>query len=104
MRKSDIERLAHRRQPVPSRENAQKQPQGHEQQRAVNLTPETIDAIVGAFSREFRRALLECGPIIARIAAADTIHTTERPASVFGRALLEAQTATGILTAAGVAK
>ena len=68
----------------------------------VNLTPEAIDAIVDGFSRELRRVLLDVGPIIARMAAADTIHTVERPAKVFGRALQEAQTAACVIKEAGV--
>ena len=72
--------------------------------REAVLTPETIDAIVGGFSRELRRALLEVGPILARLAAADTIHTVERPPRVFGRALEEAQAARAVLAEAGVAE
>ena len=78
--------------------------QERETREAVNLTPETIDAIVGGFSRELRRALLEVGPILARLAAADTIHTVERPPRVFGRALEEAQAARAVLAEAGVAE
>ena len=78
--------------------------QGREARGAVNLTPETIDAIVGGFSRELRRALLELGPILARLAAADTVHTVERAPRVFGRALDEAQAAQAALADAGVAE
>jgi hypothetical protein len=38
---------------------------------------------------EIRAALAEFGPILARIAAADTIHTTERPETVLKRAVDE---------------
>lgn len=78
--------------------------QERETRGAVNLTPETVDAIVGGFSRELRRAMLELGPILARLAAADTIHTVERAPKVFGRALDEAQAARVVLAEAGVAE
>lgn len=64
---------------------------------AVNLTPETVDAIVGGFSRELRRALLELGPILARLAAADTIHSVERTSTVIGRAVVEGRTAADVV-------
>lgn len=71
---------------------------------AVNLSPETIDAILRGLSRELRRVLMDVGPILARIGAADTIHTVERPPRVFGRALVEAQIARAVLAEAGVAE
>jgi len=70
----------------------------------VNLSPETIDAILCGFSRELRRVLVEVGPILARLGAADTVHTVERPPRVFGTALDEAQIARAVLTEAGVAE
>lgn len=70
--------------------------------RTVNLSPETIDAILRGVSRELRRVLVDVGPILARLAAADTIHTVERPPRVFGGALVEAQTARAVLAEAGV--
>lgn len=42
---------------------------------------------------EIRAALAEFGPILARIAAADTIHTTERPETVLKRAVDEGRIA-----------
>ena len=70
----------------------------------VNLSPETIDAILRGFSRELRRVLVEVGPILARLGAADTVHTVERPPRVFGTALDEARIAQTVLTEAGVAE
>ncbi|MBO7685782.1 MAG: hypothetical protein J6V72_05330 [Kiritimatiellae bacterium] len=75
-----------------------------EERRAVNLTPETINALADAFSRELRHVLLEVGPILARLTAADTLHTCERTATVLGRALVEAQTAAAVMAEAGVTK
>lgn len=77
--------------------DAREAPQERETRGAVNLTPETIEAIVGGFSRELRRALLELGPIIARLAAADTIHSVERLATVIRRAVDEGRTAADIV-------
>lgn len=110
MRKADIMKLAiHKRgeRPIKSHgeaiaPDAREAANKRETREAVNLTPEAIGAIVDGFSRELRRVLLEVGPIIARMAAADTIHTVERPATIFGRALQEAQTAAGVIDEAGV--
>lgn len=77
--------------------DAREAAQEHETCGAVNLTPETVDAIVGGFSRELRRALLELGPILARLAAADTIHSFERVATVLGRAVVEGRTAADVV-------
>jgi hypothetical protein len=92
MRKSDIENLAKRR--AKPQTGGQIAPQcrcgGH-------LTREDIRAAV-------RDALIEVGPILARLAAADTIHTVEQPPRVFRTALDEAQTARAVLAEAGVAE
>lgn len=77
--------------------DAREATQERETRGAVNLTPETIEAIVGGFSRELRRALLELGPIIARLAAADTIHSVERLATVIRRAVDEGRTAADVV-------
>ena len=42
---------------------------------------------------EIRAALAEFGPILARLAAADTIHTTEFPETVLRRAVDEGRLA-----------
>ena len=101
MRKSDIENLAKRMSKSPASgqiaPDARKAAQEREEIGSVNLTPETVDAIVGGLSREIRRAMLELGPIIARLAAADTIHSVERVATVLGRAVVEGQTAADIV-------
>lgn len=116
MRKSDIENLAKRRakpqtggQIAPEkREGAtvraagggmgKNTPQAESAPQCrcgEHLTREDIRAAV-------RDALIEVGPILARLAAADTIHTVERPHKVFGRALDEAQAARAVLAEAGV--
>ena len=46
-----------------------------------------------AIRAEVRAALAEFGPILARLAAADTIHTTERAETVLERAVKEGQLA-----------
>lgn len=106
MRKSDIENLAKRMAKSPASgqiaPDARKAAQEREDIGTVNLTPETVDAIVGGLSREIRRAILELGPIVARLAAADTIHSFERLATVFDRAVIEGQTAADIINRRGV--
>ena len=81
--------------------DAREAAQERETRGAVNLTAETIDAIVGGVSREIRRALLEIGPMLARIAAADTIRTVEKPARVLGRAIDEGRMAQALLEEMG---
>lgn len=81
--------------------DAREAAQEREARGAVNLTAETIDAIVCGFSRELQRALLELGPILARLAAADTIRTVEKPARVLGRAIGEGQMAQALLDEMG---
>jgi hypothetical protein len=46
-----------------------------------------------AIRAEVRAALVEFGPILARLAAADTIHTTERAETVLERAVKEGRLA-----------
>lgn len=128
MRKSDIERLAKRHAIQAERDLARVAnaitPQTRKQDTertarddGVDDTPRRAEApqcrfcgqCGGHLTRDdikaaIRDVLLEVGPILARLAAADTVHTCERPPSVFGRALVEAQTAAAILTEAGVVK
>ena len=65
---------------------------------AVNLTPETIAELTKSFSGVLRQVLQEVGPIVARVAAADTVHTVERPATVFARAIAEGRDVAALLT------
>lgn len=46
---------------------------------------------------EIRAALVEFGPILARLAAADTVRTTERPETVLERAVAEGRLAAEIM-------
>lgn len=118
MRKSDIENLAKRR--AKAQTSGQIAPEKREgatvraaRGGAGKDTPKAESApqcrCGGHLTREdiraaVRDALLEVGPILARLAAADTIHTVERAPRVFGRALVEAQTAQAVLAEAGVAE
>lgn len=92
MRKSDIEKLARRRgtdkdQPIApdARERAQKRAQAQ----AVDLSRETINALAEAVAEAVCARLARLLPIMARLAAADTIHTVERSDKVFRRAIDE---------------
>ena len=118
MRKSDIENLAKRR--AKAQTSGQIAPEKREGAtvRAAGggmgkNTPKAESALQcrcgGHLTREdiraaVRDALLEVGPILARLAAADTIHTVEQPPRVFRTALDEAQTARAVLAEAGVAE
>lgn len=101
MRKADFENIAKRMEKSRTSgqiaQDVRKASQEREEIRVVNLTPETVDAIVDGLSREIRRAMLELGPIIARLAAADTIHSVERVTTVLGRAVAEGKTAADIV-------
>jgi len=128
MRKSDIERLAKRHALQAERDLARVAraitPQTRKQATertamadGVDDTPKSADApqcrscgqCCEHLTRDdikaaIRDVLLEVGPILARLAAADTVHTCERPPRVFGTALVEAQMAEAVLAEAGVLK
>lgn len=57
------------------------------------LADETIQKLALAVARALRRVLRLDMPIYARITAADTIHTAEKPATVFRHAINEARLA-----------
>ena len=118
MRKSDIENLAKRRSKAQTSGQIAPEKREGAMVRAAGggvgkNTPQAESApqcrCGGHLTREdiraaVRDALLEVGPILARMAAADTIHTVERLPRVFGRALDEAQAAREVLAEAGVAE
>ena len=123
MRKSDIERLAKRHAAQAARDTITPQTRKQATERTARVdgvvddTPRRADApqcrscgqCGGHLTRDdikaaIRDVLLEVGPILARLAAADTVHTVERPPRVFGTALVEAQTAAAVLVEAGVVK
>lgn len=86
---------------VSEAQNAPERVQGREEVQAVNLSPETIDALTSGFSRELRRALMEIGPILARLTAADLIYNTEQPAQVLDNSIREGETAAILIKRAG---
>lgn len=90
MNKATIERLAAPRA------------QESETPRGVVIDPASVAAISGAIVEGVRAALLEIGPMLARLAAADTVHSVDRPAVVMGRHIIEGQTAQALLNELGV--
>lgn len=108
MNKATIRRLAEKRAKAPqnpaqvsTRENpAPERAQERETREPIDLSAETIKALGEAVARGFRDALLEEGLIVARMAAVDTLHSMERPATLFGRAADEAAIAAKILKGA----
>lgn len=111
MNKATIQQIARRNRPKAQAASAlakeiaseaSQRPQDRETSNGLNLTPETIEAIVDGFSRELRRALLEVGPFLARLAAADTIHSVEHKATIMSRSLVEGQTAAALLAKLGI--
>lgn len=70
--------------------------------RATKTTPEshgeqTVDEITTKVANAIRDELRLFLPIYARLAAADTVHSTERPETVFKRAIDEGILAYNIL-------
>ena len=64
---------------------------------AVELSAGSIRAIAEAVAEK----LLDIGPKLARLGAADTIHSVERPETVFRRAINEGASASELLRALG---
>lgn len=68
---------------------------------SVELSARSVRAIAEAIAEK----LLEIGPKLARLAAADTIHSVERPETLFRRAIEEGASASALLSSgAGEAK
>ena len=68
---------------------------------AVELSAGSVRAIAEAVAEK----LVEIGPKLARLAAADTIHSVEQPETVFRRAIEEGSSASALLSpGAGEAK
>lgn len=61
----------------------------------VELSPGSVRAIAEAVADK----LVEVGPKLARLAAADTIHTVEKPETVLRRAIDEGDVASEMMAA-----
>lgn len=105
MRKSDIEKLG-KGKPAQVRANgsrggiapdARERPQERETREAVNLSRETINALADAVAGVIVTRLEVLLPICARLAAADTIHTVQKPETVLGDAIKEGLLAGGLI-------
>ena len=57
--------------------------------RGVILDPSSVAALSGAIVEGIRAALIDIGPTLARIAASDTLHSLEKPATILRRAIDE---------------
>ena len=101
MRKKDIEKLARSAAKADARrEIAQKaapSPSEREDARGVILDPSSIAALSDAIVAGLRAALVDIGPILARIAAADTIHTVQQLETVLRGAVSEGEQAAAII-------
>ena len=65
---------------------------------SVELSARSVRAIAEAIAEK----LLEIGPKLARLAAADTIHSVERPETLFRRAIEEGASASALLSSGAV--
>lgn len=90
MNKAAIERLAAPRA------------QESEKPRGVVIDPASVAAISGAIVEGVRAALLEIGPMLARLAAADLIYNTEQPAQVLDNSIHEGKMAATLIRRSGV--
>ena len=95
MRKSDIERLAKAKPAGGNRiaPDARCAAKAHTDVAAVNLTPESVKAIGDAVARNVIESLAVLMPVCARLAAADTLHTAQKPETVMRDAIAEGMTA-----------
>ena len=107
MRKAEIEKFAKRKRAEvrgradadiiapDAREAAQKRTQPG----AVNLAPETIQALAEAVAVSVGAKMARLLPVVARIAAADTLHTCERGDTVLRHAIDEGIAAANLMEA-----
>ena len=63
----------------------------------VEISERSVRAIADAVSEK----LMDIGPKLARLAAADTIHSVERPKTVLSRAIAEGVSARALLLSLG---
>ena len=72
---------------------------------SVELSAGSVRAIAEAVAEAVAEKLVEIGPKLARLAAADTIHSIERPETLFRRAIEEGASVSALLASgAGEAK
>ena len=91
MRKSDIEKLARQRPPKRTA------PDARTDGAAVNLSRETIGELADAVAAAIVAHLKALLPVCARLAAADTIHTAQKPETVLRSAISEGALAAQII-------
>lgn len=65
---------------------------------AVELSAGSVRAIAEAVAEAVAEKLVEIGPKLARLAAADTVHSVERPGTIFRRAIEEGASASALLS------
>ena len=63
----------------------------------ASVPEQTMQDFAEAVAEAVAGMLLEIGPTLARLAQADTIHTSENPETVFRRAIMEGDIARGLL-------
>lgn len=99
MRKSDIERLAKAKSAGGNRiaPDARRAAKAPAKVAAVITTPESIKAIGDAVARNVIESLAVLLPVCARLAAADTLHTAQKPETVMRDAIAEGMTATMLI-------
>lgn len=90
MNKAAIERLAAPRA------------QESETSRGVVIDPASVAAISGAIVEGVRAALLDIGPVLARLAAADLVYNTEQPVQVLDNSINEGKMAATLIRRSGV--
>lgn len=90
MNKAAIERLAAPRA------------QESETPRGVVIDPASVAAISSAIVEGVRAALLDIGPVLARLAAADLIYNTEQPVQVLDNSINEGKMAATLIKRSGV--
>ena len=97
MRKSDIEKLARQRPAKRTAPDARERPATRTDGDAVNLSRETIGELADAVAAAIVAHLNALLPVCARLAAADTIHTAQKPETVLRSAISEGALAAQII-------
>ena len=101
MRKSEIEKLSRQPQDRAAKRIAPyargEQPCKRLDGETIDLSRETIDALADAVAAAVVARLKELLPVCARVSAADTVHTVQRPESVLRDAVKEGRLAADII-------
>jgi len=96
------ERQGEKRQAQGIAHKASNSRQERAEAQGVVIAQSSIDALADAISARLIDVLTKLGPQLARLAAVDTIRTTEKPETVLSRAIVEGKAAAVLIDLAAI--